>query len=84
MSAAKVVTAIYTATTPVNALPNLSASVTDSPDPARPGDLLIYTIQYRNDGTAPVTNVRITETYPAYVLFESATIRRRISAPTCG
>jgi len=72
-SAAKVATAIYTLTTPVNALPDLNASVTDSPDPARPGDLLIYTIQYRNDGTAPVTNVRITETYPAYVSFESAT-----------
>jgi len=72
MSAAKVATAIYTATTPVNALPDLSANVADSPDPARPGDLLIYTIQYRNDGTAFVTNVRVTETYPVQVSFVSA------------
>ncbi|HZY41129.1 MAG TPA: hypothetical protein VFF59_03925, partial [Anaerolineae bacterium] len=34
MSAAKVTSAIYTMTTQVNALPDLSVSVTDSPDPA--------------------------------------------------
>lgn len=73
MGADKVATASYTTATPVNALPALSASVSDAPDPARPGDLLIYTIQYRNDGTAPVTTLRITETYPAEVVFESAT-----------
>ena len=65
MSAAKVASDFYTTTTSVNALPNLSASVADSPDPVRPGAFLSYLIQYRNDGTAPIHNVRITETYPA-------------------
>ena len=72
VGAAKVATGIYTTTTQVNALPDLSVSVTDSPDPARPGDLLTYTLQYRNTGTAPVTNLRITETYPAEVSFVSS------------
>ncbi len=72
ISAAKVTGAFYTTTTRVNALPNLSASVTDLPDPVRPGDLLSYDIQYRNDGTAAVHNVRVTETYPAQVSFYSA------------
>jgi uncharacterized repeat protein (TIGR01451 family) len=71
-SAAKVASAIYTTTTTVNALPDLSASVTDLPDPARPGDSLSYSIVYRNNGSAPVTNVRITETYPSQVSFVSA------------
>jgi uncharacterized repeat protein (TIGR01451 family) len=72
VSAAKVASAIYTATTIVNALPNLNASIIDNPDPVRPGDSLAYLIQYRNDGSAPVSNVRITETYPAQVTFISA------------
>jgi uncharacterized repeat protein (TIGR01451 family) len=72
MGGAKVASAFYTTTTPVNALPNLSASMTDSQDPVRPGALFYYVIQYRNDGTAPVHNVRITETYPAQVSYVSA------------
>ncbi|CAG0936747.1 Ice-binding protein 1 [Thermoflexales bacterium] len=72
VSAAKVASAVYTATTPVNSLPDLSASIIDNPDPARPGESLSYSIQYRNDGSAPVTNVRVTETYPAHVSFVSA------------
>ncbi len=74
MSAAKVASAFYTTTTPVNSLPDLSVSVTDSPDPVRPGSALYFTINYRNDGNAPATNVRITETYPAGVSFQSASI----------
>jgi uncharacterized repeat protein (TIGR01451 family) len=72
VSAAKVTTAIYTTSTSVNALPDLSISMSDSPDPARPGDTLSYLIQYRNDGNAPVTGLRVTETYPAEVSFLSA------------
>jgi uncharacterized repeat protein (TIGR01451 family) len=72
IGAAGINTASYTTTTPVNALPDLSVSVTDSPDPARPGDSLSYSIQYRNDGNAPVSGVRITETYPAEVTFVAA------------
>jgi uncharacterized repeat protein (TIGR01451 family) len=63
---------IYTATTPVNAQPLLSADVLDSSDPVRPGQVFVYTIQYRNDGTAPASGLRITETYPSQVTFVSA------------
>ncbi|HLF28746.1 MAG TPA: DUF11 domain-containing protein [Anaerolineae bacterium] len=62
----------FTETTQVNSAPDLSITKSDSEDPVRPGDSLIYTIQYKNDGDAPVTGIRITETYPSQVTFESA------------
>jgi uncharacterized repeat protein (TIGR01451 family) len=64
--------AISTASTQVNAQPVLSADVLDSSDPVRPGQEFVYTIQYRNNGTAPATGLRITETYPSQVTYVSA------------
>jgi len=72
IGAPKVDTAIFTRTTPVTSTPDVKVIVSDSADPVRPGDLFIYTIQYRNDGSAPVTNLRITETYPSGVTYISA------------
>ena len=65
-------TDIFTLTTPVSSTPNVTVTVMDSADPVRPGDVFIYTIKYRNGGTAPASGVRITETYPAGVSFVSA------------
>ncbi len=63
---------IFTATTQVNSAPDVKVSKIDSADPVRVGDVLIYTIQYRNDGTAPATGVRITETYPSRMTYVTA------------
>ena len=72
LGASRVSSAAFTITTTVNAIPDLTATVLDIPDPVRPGDLLNYFITYRNSGSAPVTNVRLTETYPSGVSFVSA------------
>ncbi len=69
----KVTTAIFTTTTQVNSAPDVTISKTAFPDPVRVGDLLVYTIQYQNNGDAPVTGIRITETYPSQVTFVTAT-----------
>ena len=68
----KLATAVFTATTSANSVPDVKISKLDSADPVRVGDVILYTIQYRNDGTAPVNGVRITETYPSKVTFLSA------------
>lgn len=39
---------------------------------ARPGDVLTYTITYRNGGAAPLTSIVIQDTTPAWTVFESA------------
>lgn len=39
---------------------------------ALPGDLLIYTITYRNSGSAPLTSIVIQDATPAWTVFESA------------
>jgi uncharacterized repeat protein (TIGR01451 family) len=56
----------------VNSQPILNVDVADSIDPVRPGQEFVYNILYRNDGTAPATGLRITETYPSQVTFVSA------------
>jgi uncharacterized repeat protein (TIGR01451 family) len=70
----RVNTAIYTTTTPVNSSPNLVAGITatSDPNPVRPGDTFAYIINYSNSGDAPVTGLRITETYPNYITYVSA------------
>ncbi len=73
MSGLKVDTAIFTATTQVSSAPTMTISKVDSVDPVHVGDPLIYIIEYRNDGNAPATGIRITETYPSQMTFDSAT-----------
>ena len=72
IGAAQAVPAAFTETTQVNSAPAVTISKLDSADPVRVGDTLIYTIQYGNNGNAPVTGVRITETYPSRTTFVSA------------
>jgi uncharacterized repeat protein (TIGR01451 family) len=64
--------AIFTETTGVASAPAVTISKFDSADPVRVGDMLVYVIQYANAGSAPVTGVRISETYPAQAMFVSA------------
>ena len=68
----RVASAVFTTTTPVTATPNVSIQKTHTPDAARPGDFLNYTITYQNDGSGTVSGTRITETYPSQVAFVSA------------
>ncbi len=68
----KVVTAIFTETTQVNSAPDVTISKSGSFPSVRVGEPFVYTIQYQNNGDAPVTGIRITETYPSQVTFISA------------
>ena len=38
---------------------------------AAPGDILLYTVYYRNSGTAPITDLNITDSVPAFTNFEA-------------
>ncbi|HLF29139.1 MAG TPA: hypothetical protein VJG32_22655 [Anaerolineae bacterium] len=75
----QVATAMFTETTQVAASPDVTVSKSDSTDLVRVGDPLVYTIQFNNSGTGSVTGIRITETYPSEVVFQSA-----IPTPTIG
>lgn len=72
IGASRAATAIYTATTQVNASPIINVDVADTIDPVRPGQEFVYNILYSNTGNAPATGLRITETYPSQVTFLSA------------
>jgi uncharacterized repeat protein (TIGR01451 family) len=54
---------------------NGSLEITKSVDlaSARPGDLLTYTITYRNPGTSPVSAIAIHDVTPDWTVFEAAT-----------
>lgn len=62
----------FTETTVVTSTPDLTLTLEDSPDPVKAGDNLGYRIEYRNQGTAPVHNARITMTYDSHVTFVSS------------
>jgi uncharacterized repeat protein (TIGR01451 family) len=83
IGAAKSATATYTLTTPVVSAPVLNVSVSENRDPVRVGQSLVYVIQYRNNGNSEAHDVRITETYPSEVTFESA-IPAPVLTPTLG
>jgi len=57
-------------TTPVNATPDLAISKTDGDIIAAPGDVVVYTLNYANNGDQDATGVTITETVPANSSFE--------------
>ena len=61
------------ATTTVNALPVLSISKTDGPDPVAAGSNITYTLSYANGGSGGATGVVVTDTVPANTTFVSAT-----------
>jgi uncharacterized repeat protein (TIGR01451 family) len=72
IGAAKSATAVYTLTTLVAASPLLNVSVADNLDPVRVGQSLVYSILYSNNGNSTAHGIRITETYPSEVTFESS------------
>ncbi|MBB5212680.1 isopeptide-forming domain-containing fimbrial protein [Microbulbifer hydrolyticus] len=44
----------------------------DADNPAEPGDTVVYTLNYANNGTADATGVVITESLPEYASFDAA------------
>ncbi len=72
IGAAKSATAVYTMTTSVVSAPLLDVSLDENIDPVRVGSDLVYVINYRNNGTASATGIRITETFPSEVSFVAA------------
>jgi uncharacterized repeat protein (TIGR01451 family) len=52
---------------------DLMLTMTDSPDPVQTGQNLTYTLTVQNTGTAPASNVVVTDTLPGGVTFGSAT-----------
>lgn len=60
------------ATFALHGAPVLHLHKTAASDPAAAGALLTYTLQYENSGNTPATGVRIVETLPPTVTFQSA------------
>jgi len=56
---------------PVNAAPDLSVVKTDSVGSAAPGDTIVYSLDYANNGNQDATGVDITETVPAATTFNA-------------
>jgi uncharacterized repeat protein (TIGR01451 family) len=61
-----------TDTTNVVAAPDLVISKSASADPVRPGEILTYTLTYKNIGSQVATGVVINEQLPANTTFEAA------------
>jgi uncharacterized repeat protein (TIGR01451 family) len=58
--------------TDVILLADVAIEKLDSPDPARPGETLLYSLFYRNNGPAPATNVIVADLLPPAVDFVAA------------
>ncbi len=61
-----------TASTTVSAIPNFTFSKSVDKVSAGPSDTLIYTIKYKNVGSAQATSVTVIDTIPANTIFISA------------
>ncbi len=61
-------------TTTVIALSNLAVTKTAAPDPAQSGSLLIYTVRVTNTGPSNAMGVSVTDTLPAGVTFNAASV----------
>ncbi len=59
-------------TTPITAIPDLVIVKDDGEATAAPGDTVIYTLSYQNVGNQDATGVVLTETVPAYTVFNPA------------
>jgi len=81
-SAETTVATAATATTTVSALPVLTVSKTDGPDPVAAGSNITYTLSYANNGTGGATAVVVTDTVPANATFVSATAGGTLSGGT--
>ncbi|MFZ5916947.1 MAG: PKD domain-containing protein [Chloroflexota bacterium] len=58
--------------TRVSSLPVLTLDVSDSPDPIKGGQTLVYTVDYANTGNANATGVQLTVDYDSQLIFHSA------------
>ena len=59
-------------TTPLDATPDLVITKDDGGITAMPGDTVSYTLSYRNVGNQGATGIVITETVPAFTVFDAA------------
>ena len=62
-----------TAQTPVEAQADLVVSQTVMPDPGITGESLTYTLTIANHGPSQATNIILTDTLPAAIIYDSAT-----------
>jgi len=58
-------------TTPVDALPDLAIAKSDGDITAEPGDVVVYTLEYVNNGDQDATGVEITDSVPANSSFDA-------------
>jgi uncharacterized repeat protein (TIGR01451 family) len=65
---------------PGGALPSLTVSVADAPDPVAAGGNMTYTIAYANAGSGDATTVILTDAVPANTSFVSASAGGTLSA----
>jgi len=56
----------------VLAVADLAITKSDNPDPVTPGETLVYTLVYTNNGPSDAENVVVTDTLPAVVTFVAA------------
>ncbi len=59
--------------TPIRGVGDLSISKSDTPDPVRAGESLVYTLTVRNNGPSAASAVTVTDTLPSGVTLASAT-----------
>jgi len=57
---------------PITAAPDMVIEKSDGGITAMPGGLIVYTLDYRNDGNQAATGIVITETVPANTTFDAA------------
>lgn len=62
----------HTDTNVLDAAPELSVSKSDQGVTANPGDVVVYTIDYANNGTQAATGVVLTETLPDNTTYDAA------------
>ncbi len=71
-------------TTTVNALPDLTITKTDTPDPVLTGGTLNYTLTVKNDGGKAATGIVVKDTLPSGFTFDSTSVTNGFTANESG